>query len=96
MEITEYLNEMGNMRNLNKSKLAVNTEMLRSNSEYIRAKRRGNFILRQELKDYTLECTSKVSIFINILLFLIFMVFGVPIVLSSENIMYIKVRYDRW
>jgi hypothetical protein len=96
MEIAEYLNELGNMRTLNKSKLAVNTEMMRNNSEYIRAKKRGNFILRQELKDYTIECTSKVSIFFNILLFLLFMVFGVPIVMSSENIMTTQVRYDRW
>jgi hypothetical protein len=96
MEISEYLHGTPNMRQFNKSKTAADNDHHRNQSELSRANKRGNFILRQELRDYTVECSSKIAIIFNLLLFMLFMMFGVPIVLSSENILVTTVRYDIW
>ncbi len=93
MELQDYFQQ--NANNLNKV-VKTENELKRSNTELMKVKKRGNFILRQELKDYTPECNYKCSIFINVLFSIIFLSIGTPIILSSENILETKVQYDTW
>jgi hypothetical protein len=57
---------------------------------------RGNMLTRQELIDITPQCTPKCSLICNFFLFLIFLAFGVPIVIT-ENMKYEKkIEYTSW
>ena len=95
MELSEYFNEAINQKGLNKSRLSE-LEFQYTQSEYLRAKQRGNFILRQELNDYTPECSIKFAIIFNSILCAVFLILGIPIVLSSENTVKTITQYDAW
>ena len=56
--------------------------------------KRGNFILRQELKTLTPDCNIKCSVICNLILMVIFFVFGGCIVASSNSFIEIEKNYS--
>jgi hypothetical protein len=64
--------------------------------ENINRKKRGNFLLRQELKSYTPECNPTCGIIFNISIMFVFLALGIPIILFSEQIVEIKKDYTKW
>ena len=75
---------------------SLQKDVQRNQSEIARVKNRGNFILRQELKDRTPECTIKCSIIFNMIFFVIFLVFSFPIIISSKNSLEFSYDYTDW
>jgi hypothetical protein len=71
-------------------------ENLKNLSEIARIKRRGNFVLRQELKDYTPECNIKFSLLFNSAMLLVFIGCGVPILNSSSTTLIQEIPYEKW
>jgi hypothetical protein len=58
-------------------------------------KKRGNFILRQELRSYTPECNSRCGIIFNLVLLFVFLAAGIPIIYYSKQVVeYIEVYTD--
>ncbi len=51
-----------------------------------------NAILRQELNNLTPKCDVKFAVICNLLLSLLFFIFGIPIVTSTNSI--IEFKYD--
>jgi hypothetical protein len=79
-------------RSITKSK-----EMLQRNtSEQLRVRKRGNFILRQELKNLTPEFSLKCSIICNVSMSIIFFIFAIPILTSAKNSIEYSVDYTNW
>jgi hypothetical protein len=72
------------LNNSNKSSMAKEIVM----------KKRGNFILRQELKSFTPGCGPRTSIFCNLLVVLVFCLVGFPIIMLKKNIKEYKISYD--
>jgi hypothetical protein len=66
------------------------------NLEIIRIKNRGNFILRQELRDLTIECNFKTAICINVVFFIIMGIIGIPIYQSATNSFQDIHDYTEW
>jgi hypothetical protein len=95
MEIDLYLKEeVNNLRSLNRSG-GLKDIQPKNNSEIEKSKKRGNFILRQELNNYTIDCTMNCSIIFHVILFLVFFGFGIPIILSAGSIEE-EIQYDDW
>lgn len=63
---------------------------LESNEKY---KLRGNIIFRQELKSLTPKCDAFGAILCNIFLIVFFLLFGIPILAFSANIIEYKKAY---
>ena len=59
------------------------------NSETV--KTRGNAIVRQELNSLTPRCNATFAIIINSILIIIFLFFGIPILIYSAN----KIEYRK-
>lgn len=55
---------------------------------------RGNFLLRQELKNLTPTCTPFKSMLINLVIFLLFIIFSIPIMRSSSDTFQFMINYD--
>lgn len=91
MDNEVYNNIKSNNRSSNKEK-----ELYRNHSELNRIKKRGNFILRQELKNLTIECSIKCSIICNTLMFFVFIIFAIPIIISSNSSIQISLDYTDW
>jgi hypothetical protein len=96
MELKEFFdNKNSNLKQaVNRS--YKNDSIIRNQSELARARKRGNFLLRQEIKSWTIECSTKVSLYLNLVLFLIFMFFGVYIAVIASNIIEVELKYDKW
>jgi len=62
----------------------------------IESKPRGNEVLRQELPNLTPICNVKFAIICNALLSVLFFIFGIPIIISSGNIVEISQEYTNW
>lgn len=73
-----------------KSSLSLNRKM----SKLAEPPRRGNFLLRQELSDYTPHYSIKCAIVFNLLLALIFLIFTTPFQNTTKA--YLEFRYDNW
>jgi hypothetical protein len=74
------------MKQQNGSNLSIKKEV----------KKRGNFIVRQELKSYTPECNPRCVIIFNSILILIFCAAGVPIVMFSQSEINYHFDYTDW
>lgn len=61
-----------------------------------KVKKRGNFVLRQELSNFTIQCNLKVAIACNIILFLIMGIIGIPIYNSANNSIILVTNYTDW
>jgi hypothetical protein len=59
-------------------------------------KKRGNFLLRQELKSYTPECNPTCGIIFNIVTLLVFAGLGVPMIIFSESVKEYQIDYTKW
>ena len=57
---------------------------------------RGNFILRQELRNINPGCSSKCAIFCNLILMLIFFVISIPNFYSFKNSLEFSIDYSSW
>jgi hypothetical protein len=64
------------------------------NSEEV--EKRGNFILRQELTTLTPDCNVKCSIICNLVLMIIFFVFGGSIIGSANSVVEVVTEYTNW
>jgi hypothetical protein len=64
------------------------------NSEEV--EKRGNFILRQELKTLTPDCNVKCSIICNLILMVVFFVFGGSIIGSANSVVEVVTEYTDW
>ena len=66
----------------------------RSKSPEINVKiKRGNFILRQELRKINPECSPKCGILVNSVLMVLLLSLGVTILIMSQNILEYKIPY---
>jgi hypothetical protein len=65
-------------------------------SEIAKVKKRGNFIVRQELSNLTLECNFTTAITCNIVLFIIFLILGFPIYNSAAQSIEYSFDYTNW
>jgi len=95
MEWKEYIENHSTIIK-NSQRVDISESILKNFSEIEQSKKRGNFILRQEINSLTIFCTFKVALFFNIFLFLVFNILGIYIVLSSENIKEYSIKYDNW
>lgn len=59
-------------------------------------KERGNFIMRQELKSYTPECSALCGIISNLIIALACIVVGVPSVYYADRVVEYSVEYTKW
>jgi hypothetical protein len=59
-------------------------------------KKRGNFLLRQELRSYTPECNPTVGIIFNAIVTLIFLGLGFPMTILSEGMQEYQIDYTGW
>lgn len=66
------------------------------NPEAQKVKNRGNFILRQELKNLTPYCNIKCSIIFNGLIFLFFMISSIIILSSTSKYSDYSIEYTNW
>jgi hypothetical protein len=95
MEWKEYINNHSTI--LKNSLKADTSEKISKNiPEKDLSTKRGNFILRQEIKSLTIFCSVKVSILINLFLFIIFISLGIYIIELSNNIKVSYLKYDNW
>lgn len=94
MDLEEYLSCDPETRLLNKS-LIANLTTLRNHSELQSIKKRGNWLLRQEIKDYTPECTPKFIFFFHLIFGIICLGFGIPIAIKKKS-SYYEIQYDNW
>ena len=60
--------------------MKIQNELNINNSQ---SKPRGNIIFRQELKSLTPKCDAKFAIIFNLFLFMLFTIFGVPVLIQS-------------
>lgn len=58
--------------------------------------KRGNFIVRQELSSYTLECNAKCGMIFNMCLIILFLLVGIPIIILSNNTIEYEIPYTDW
>lgn len=54
---------------------------------------RGNIVLRQELKSYTPNCNIKFAIFSYVILIILFLAFGLPILIISSKIIEVSMDF---
>ena len=68
------------------------------NKEDANNKVRGNAIVRQELESLTPRCDAIFSIILNTILIIIFLFFGIPILIYSSNKIGYRKLYtnDEW
>jgi len=79
----------------NKQKNNINDIDDNYNSEIEAIKSRGNIIVRQELESLTPRSDALFAIFLNLFLIIIFLFFGIPILIYSSNkIQYRKIYSD--
>ncbi len=95
MEFNEFFNNQSNLRNMNKS-VRNDGANKKNTGELEKAKQRGNFILRQELSDFTPECNIMCSIYFDIALFFLLILFSIPLIMSSNSTGEHIHRYDYW
>ena len=57
---------------------------------------RGNIFFRQELESITPDCNPKCALVCNLLLMIIFISFGIPIVITQNSIFEKKLDYTNW
>jgi hypothetical protein len=95
MDWNEYVSNHSNiMRNCaNSGKVE---SVIKDYSEIDRSKKRGNFILRQELKNWTIKCSLRFSMIFNFILLFIFFSFGFYISVSSGKVTEYVIQYDGW
>ncbi len=95
MEWKEYIDNHSEI--LKSNQKVDNSEIIINNfSEIERTKKRGNFILRQDLKNLTIFCSLKVSVIFNLIFFMLFIILGIYIVLSSKNMTEKSINYNKW
>ena len=95
MEFQEYLENHANFKNVNKS-IRLEKDIISNQSEQLKANKRGNFILRQEMSNLTPECTIKFSIILNSILAICFAGIGIPIIISKDDTKEFEIQYDKW
>ncbi len=93
MELEEYLQTAINFKTKKKKS---SFDLTQNGSELARASKRGNFILRQELRDFKREFSIKCSITTNLLIFGLFMLVGIPIIIESKNLLKTQIEYQGW
>lgn len=59
-------------------------------------KKKPHIILRQELKSLTPNCNIKCAVICNLILIIIFVCFGVPIIVSANSVIEYPVDYTNW
>jgi len=96
MEFQDYINNLANPKGVLNKSMKSEKEIIKNQTEIINAKKRGNFILRQEFKNLTPECSIKNSIIFNFVLMIMFLIFAIPIILSSSTTLRAEIRYDDW
>jgi hypothetical protein len=93
MELNDYFQNQSVLKTQIKMK---SESMIRNQSELIKSKRRGNFLFRQELSDWTVNFSIKCSLLLNTALFIFFSIFGIYIAVTSGNVYQVFVEYDNW
>lgn len=79
----------------NKQKSLVNSGSSSINSRKD-PRQRGNFLLRQELKDYTPACSPICGLIFNTVIVFIFCGIGIPILLFSNEEVTYSIDYTDW
>lgn len=59
-------------------------------------KKRGNVIFRQELRSLTPKCDATCAIVCNLIMLVIFLIFGIPIVVSANSVIEFSEDYTNW
>lgn len=57
---------------------------------------RGNVIFRQELKSLTPKCDIKCAICCNIIFLVLFLAFGIPIIMTAHSVIEFSTDYSTW
>lgn len=92
MDLETYMNCDPEIRMINRSKNS-NLQSNKNQSELARIQKRGNFLLRQELNDYTPECTITFILIYHISFGLLCLGFAIPIIIPHY---YYEIQYDEW
>lgn len=80
----------------NRSQVRESRDRDKNISEIQKVKKRGNFILRQELKNLTPQCNIKFSLICNAILCLIFWIVGIPVLSSAGKSVSFEIPYTDW
>ena len=94
MDLEDYLKCDPEVRILNRSFVA-NINVIKQQSMDHQSKKRGNWLLRQEIVDHTPEYTPKCIIITQLIFGIICLSFGIPMVIMKKD-SYIEVQYDNW
>jgi hypothetical protein len=91
MKITSNRENRSNIQYSNKD-----TPDQLDHKERVERKKRGNFLLRQELSSFTPDCNPTVAIVFNVIVTLVFLGLGFPMILLSEGIKEYQFDYTGW
>ena len=95
MEFQEFMEYQNTQKNNPKS-FNLDKDSAFKDLDVDKGKKRGNFILRQELTNLTPECSLKLAIICNSILALLFAAVGAPIIYSRNTTVQYEVEYDVW
>ena len=94
MDLEDYLKCDPEIRILNRS-IVANINIMKQQTNDQQSRKRGNWLLRQEIVDHTPEYTPKCIILTQLLFGIICLSFGIPMVIKKKD-SYIEVEYDNW
>ena len=58
--------------------------------------KRGNIVFRQELKSLTPSCDPKCSMWFSFFMILLFLSFGIPIIVTGNSLLEFSNNYTNW
>ncbi len=87
--------DQSNFKNINKSYLKEK-DTLHNPKAIVELEPRGNFILRQELKNLSTGCSAKCAIICNLILMVIFAIVAIPNFYSFNNSFEYSFDYSMW
>jgi len=87
--------DQSNYKNINRSYIKEK-DTLNNPRANIEIEPRGNFILRQELKNLSPGCSTKCAIICNLLLMIIFLIVSIPNLYSYNNSFEYIYNYTSW
>lgn len=85
-----------NFKNINRSYLREKDTINNNNKPGMELEARGNFILRQELKNLSPGCSAKCAIICNSILMLILVIIAIPNFYSYNNSFEYIFDYSSW
>ncbi len=87
--------DQSNYKNINKSYIKEK-DTLNNPRANVELEPRGNFILRQELKNLSPGCSAKCAIVCNLILLIIFAIVAIPNFYSYNNSFEYSFDYSAW